>query len=152
MMVHAYDYDGVLAVGPPKPPKPWRFMLGPARAAWRVFLLRHYAAAKPLLPPVANRPFYVITARKDSDEVRAVSEAWLERHYPGRCRGLFLLGTGRTLENVIAFKAATLTSIGATDFTEDNPQVVKGLRALNASGLKARIWLYKKGHCTLDAA
>lgn len=142
----AYDFDGVLAVGPANSARPWRFMDGPARAARRDALVAHYAQAARLLLAQETR-FYVISARKEGPAVRAASEAWLSRHYAGRWQGLFLLKEGRTLENVVRYKGAALAQLNASDFTEDNRAVVKGLRAAK---LKTRIWLYAEGQCVLD--
>lgn len=150
MILAAYDFDGVLAQGPPKTPKAWRRMNGPERSAWKQALVGYYAKAQPIIIPT-EKQFHVISARKDTPEVRAASEAWLERHYPGRCVALHLLSVSRSLENVIEFKSQALRAIGATDFTEDNRDVVKGIRGLVDQGkLKCRIWLFHKGQISLD--
>lgn len=138
----AYDFDGVLAEAPPPAPKKWGLMKGPERAARKQLLLEHYARARPLLAP-ETRDFLVITAR--SLWAQAVSEEWLRRYYPLRW-GLDMLEEARTIRNVVRFKAASLRDYGATDFAEDNVQIV---RALRREVPECRVWLYRAGRLEL---
>jgi hypothetical protein len=140
-----YDMDGVLAQGPNPSKKPWRFMSGVERAGYKNDLLYAYEKAHPLLIP-KDPSFVVISARKDNADVRSVTDKWLKR-YGERVSGVYLLKVSRSLENVISFKSQIINELGLTDFTEDNPAVVKGLRTFCP---KTRIWLYKEGLCRLD--
>lgn len=138
---HAYDYDGVLAVGPPPPEQPWGRMNGSMRAARLLQLLDHYSAATPLFDP-PEKIFWVISARKENPEVRAVSERWLRIRFKGRVQALYLLRGARTTENVVRYKSLTIAEEGFTDFTEDNVQVVRGVARFLPS---CRVWLFKDG-------
>lgn len=135
----AYDLDGVLAEGPPPSEKPWGRMNGTERKTRQDQLLQAYAQAKRLFEPPESR-FLVISARKESPQVRVATVAWLDQHFPGRYR-LFLLTKSRTLKNVIAFKAAVLQSELVLEFTEDNRQVLQGIH--QASPNKPQLWLYE---------
>lgn len=138
----AYDFDGVLAQSPPPGEIPWAAMTGPQRAARRMFLVDWYRKAPRLYDP-KEPSFEVVSARKEEPEIRFTSALWLERNYPGRCKGLHLLQRSRTLAHVVEFKAGVLRTMGATDFTEDNPQVLKGLASALGEGY--RLWLYRDG-------
>lgn len=141
MIRAAYDFDGVLAVGPPPNEIPWGKMNGSQRARRRLWLLDWYATAPRIYDPPEER-FWVISARKEDPEVRSVSARWLLRNYRGRAVGLSLLSEARTTENAVRFKAGIIVREGFTDFTEDNLQVVRGVaRALPS----CRVWLFKDG-------
>lgn len=130
-MITAYDLDGVLAEGPEPSNKPWGKMSGIERAERKTQLLYHYSRAKKLFTPPENT-FSVITARKGNDpDVVAVTSLWLNRHFPNRVSGLYMLTAPRSLKNVIQFKGAVLREIQAEEFTEDNPNVLKGLKFLH---------------------
>lgn len=144
-MRYAYDCDGVLAVGPPDPPKPWRRMKGPEREAWRVQLEQHYRQAAVLYEPPPTQFFVVITAR--SLWAHQVTEAWLVKHYGPRVDELCTLVGARTIERVVEFKAGILRTRGITDYVEDNRTVVRGLRRAVP---QCRIWHYKGGQMNLD--
>ncbi len=122
----AYDLDGVLAQGPPRARVKWGLMKGPERIARRQALLDWYASALPILLP--HDSFWVITARKDEPDVRAVTERWLADRYGNRVLGLHMLTVSRTLPHVIAFKASVLKTLPAGLFVEDNLQVLRGLK------------------------
>lgn len=141
-----YDLDGVLATNAPVPIKPWRWMSGPERNAHKQGLLKAYSLAGQLYRP-REPEFVVITARKDDPNVREVTERWLNGFFPGRVKGLYMLGVSRSLDNVIDFKATRVNALGLTDFTEDNVEVVKGLRK---RCLKTRVWLYAQGQLSLN--
>lgn len=117
----AYDLDGVLAVAPPPNVKKWGLMNGAERRARVEFLEQHYKAAKVILRP--SEKFWVISARKES--ARAVSEAWLARHFGSRFQGLFLLNTSRSTDNVVEFKSRVILREGFRRFTEDNLTVIR---------------------------
>jgi hypothetical protein len=116
-------------------------MDGSARAARRLFLLDWYANAPVLFNP-PERDFWVISARKEGPEVRAISWRWLTRSFPDRVVAMFLLQESRTIKNVVAYKARTIAREGFTDFTEDNPEVVRGVAKVLPS---CRVWLFKDG-------
>lgn len=123
----AYDLDGVLAEAPPPRPKSFFKSTGQERKDWDLLLAEHYRTAKPLLvPPEAE--FHVITARKCKAPFIDITMAWLEKHYPDRTWRFHMLATGRTLKNVIAFKGSVIAQMGISKFTEDNREVLKGLR------------------------
>ena len=140
----AYDLDGVLAEAPPAYVKPWRKMTGPERAAQITRTIDHYLVAHSLFSPEPG-DFHVITARKVT--TRKVSLDWLERRFGQRVLELHMLEEGRTIENVVRFKADVLRRIGATDYAEDNRTVVRELRKQD---LACRIWHFKKGEMRLD--
>lgn len=128
-MIVAYDLDGVLAVGPPPSEKKWGHMKGGERTIRKATLLHHYSTAPVLFQPTEEK-FFVVTARKNDDLVGQVTMDWLDRAFPGRVQGLFMLGEARSIPNVVRFKGEVLKQIGAQQFTEDNAQVLKGLRPL----------------------
>ncbi len=136
-LVCGYDLDGVLAQGPPKSAKPWGRMTGPEREGRRQELLRFYGTAPTTGLRPLERRFDVITARKEDPEVRRVTTAWLEQYFPKRVRTLVMLPVARSVKNVVAFKAENIIAMELTDFTEDNPQIVRGLVLAAPS---CRIW------------
>jgi len=138
---HAYDFDGVLAEGPPPNEVAWGKMNGSMRAERKMSLLDHYASAAPIYDP-PEKIFWVISARKEEPEIRAISERWLRIRFGGRAQALFLLKGSRTTENVIRYKSLTIAEEGFTDFTEDNLQVVRGVARILPS---CRVWLFKDG-------
>lgn len=144
-MIQGFDMDGVLAEGPPQGKIPWRHMKGHQRKEHLDQLLYFYLKARPLLVPRGT--FCVISARKSTPEIMKITGDWIQQRYPGQLTGLYLLSESRSLENVIAFKSARIRSLGLTDFTEDNPKIVAGLRKLD---LNCRIWLYRNGQSLLD--
>ena len=140
-----YDFDGVLAEQPRAAAIAWGKMNGPQREQRRVALLAHYAQCAPLWPAHRER-FAVISARKETPEVRSASEMWLWRHYKSRPTCLRLLSVARRLDAVVAFKVREALALGLTDFAEDNRQVVAGMRsALGRAAGRCRIWLYVGG-------
>jgi len=146
MTVAAYDLDGVLAAPVPASffTKPWRHMSGVERSQRANRLLEWYATA-PLLHVPTERSFHVITARKE--EVRSVTQRWLEKQFGKRVLSVCMLSVGRTVKNVVEFKAASLRRLGVTDFTEDNRTIV---RALRRQDLRCRVWHYVGGRQVLD--
>lgn len=134
----AFDLDGVLAETAPKPSKTWGKMSGSERAAWKAGLLSWYDIVPPLLKPEVPQ-FHVITARKDVPDVRRVTTAWLERHFPGRVLGLHMLAESRSIENVAWFKGNIIKTLGVSHFVEDNMKILKALRV---AGLRANLYFY----------
>lgn len=122
----AYDLDGVLAQGPPRARVKWGLMKGPERTARRKALLDWYTTAPGILHP--SDSFWVITARKDDPDVRAITERWLFNKFDNRVLGLSMLSVSRTIPHVIAFKASVLKMIDACVFVEDNLTVLRGLK------------------------
>ena len=145
-MIAAYDLDGVLCEPFHLKGKPWQKMNGEERRAKLKALLGIYETVRPLFQP-EERSFHIITSRKDNVEVRGVTVAWLQKHFPGRVESLNMLRVSRNIENVVAFKAQVLRDLKATDFTEDNWKVVRELRK---QGLDCRIWHYTNGNQVLD--
>lgn len=143
--VYAYDLDGVLAEAPPASPKAWRRMSGVERTQHQQRTIAHYAVAAVLYRPPPGQRFHVITARKQT--TRDVTGAWLLRAFGPGVVQLWMLEEGRTIENVVRFKADVLRRVGATDYAEDNRTVVRELRKLD---LPCRIWHFKKGRMVLD--
>ncbi len=123
----AYDFDGVLATTMKWDFKPWSRMTGVERRARQQVMLNQYANALPLFNPPEER-FCVITARKHTADVVAVSDAWLAKNFPGRVITVRYLFLPRTIENVVTFKSHVLKSIEAVEFTEDNRKVLAGVR------------------------
>lgn len=134
----AFDLDGVLAevVDSGLFVKKWRFMTGEERKSRGLALEAFYERAEALYEPKVGA-FDVITARKDTVTVRRITEAWLERHFAGRVRSLHMLRGSRTVENVLTFKRGVIQTLGVTEFTEDNPHIVRGLRR---SLVGVRVW------------
>lgn len=140
-----YDFDGVLAEGPPLASKSWMRMNGPERAARKLFLLDWYRSAQQLFVPPEN-DFLVITARKDEPLIRAASMEWLVRHLRGKRTLLFMLQESRSIEAAVRFKAGVIQQYALEEFTEDNKKVVTLLRK---ECPKTKIWLYHKGERSL---
>ncbi len=138
------DLDGVLASSPLAATKPWGKMSGPERQQRRENLLFQYAQAHPLfleqLKPYMR--FHVITARKNTPDVQSVTHEWLHKHYPDRVLSVHFLDKSRSLKNVIAFKSDVLKKLGVTHFTEDNLEVLKGLK-FHAPGVK--LFFFRQG-------
>ena len=145
--IWAYDLDGVLAQGPAPSPIKWGRMNGVQRKAHKDGLLYHYSQAAVLHRPQGR--FHVITARKEDPAVRAVTEQWLHERMPGQVISVSMLDQPRRIDVVVPFKASVLKYVWATDFLEDNPAVVRGLRS---SCLPVHVWLYKKGQILPDPA
>ena len=147
-MTVAYDLDGVLCEAPPANHKPWRKMKGPERAAHQDMLKDWYGKAKGLYWPT-ERAFHVITARSEAN--RAITERWLARHFGGKNARevveLHMFSGARTIANVVEYKARVLKRIKATDYSEDNRDVV---RALRRAVPECRVWHYKNGQMLLD--
>lgn len=142
----AYDLDGVLAVQPPPSPKKWGRMKGPERIAYKIWLVDYYRNAPTLFNP-PEKEFLVITARKNTPEIREATEAWLKRHLHGKTWELHMLDVSRSIDAVLAFKSKILKDHAILDYTEDNRKVVSGLRAMK---IACRIWHFKKGQQILD--
>lgn len=144
--IWAFDLDGVLAVSPPGSAKKWGHMKGQERQNRLLELLAHYARAGVLFRPTVGN-FYVITARKNNEDVRSVTEGWLKLNFGRNFAGVYMLSESRSLDNVIAFKSRILKSLRVTDFAEDNPAVVKGLRKECPS---VHVWLFQGGALNPD--
>lgn len=142
----AYDMDGVIASGPGPSAKTWGKMTGPERKARLEEYLHSYIHSSPLYVPT-EESFCIISARKNTPDVRAATEEWLRKHYSSRVKGVYLLEEARQGDKVIRFKASVLEAIKATDFTEDNRAIVRGLVKQK---LTCRIWLYKNGERILQ--
>src|SRR6266853_4151045 len=144
-MIWGYDLDGTLCQGPPACPKKWGYMNGVERHQWQEFLLDFYKAAHQIYNPTQEK-FYVITARKGEDENVEATVGWLNQYFPHRTLGIFMFTGSRSIHNVVEFKNKHIKENGITDFVEDNPKVVAGLRKKNS----ARIWLFNQGSIFLD--
>lgn len=146
MRKYAYDLDGVLCEAfVPSMLKPWRKMNGEERARRKLEQKTFYQETTRLyIPPVLE--FHIITARKKIEAEQA-TRFWLTENFPGAKYHLHMLEVGRTIENVVEFKSSVLQKIGATDYAEDNRNIVRGLRKKN---LDCRIWHYTKGALVLD--
>lgn len=131
-----YDVDGVLAVKPPMPDMKWGRMNGEQRRARQQQLLDWYSNCDPILQP--DEPFVAISARKENPETRLATEIWIQRHQPN-CRAIYLLPISRSIENVVAFKAAVIRDLELTDFTEDNKKILRGLAK---EDLSTRLWYF----------
>lgn len=146
-MIIAYDMDGVLAAPVPDSffVKKWRHMNGVERLQRHKNLVEWYKIAGLLLTP-GVKEFHVITARKGVEDVRTVTREWFKINYPHNTVHLHMLSGSRTIENVVKFKGDVLKTIGASDYTEDNWDIVRGLRKYVTG---TRIWLYKDGQVSL---
>lgn len=134
----AFDVDGVLASKPSRgTDKKWGRMNGAERKAYKEHLLKEYIMAEPLYRP--TEPFVAISARKEEPLVREITEAWIFTHYGELCRFIFLLPTSRSVANVVAFKTEALRICNATEFTEDNKKVLRGIEASNL-GIPLYFW------------
>ena len=125
MKIVAYDLDGVLAESPLPNDKKWGLMNGAERKERKEYLREHYLSAKPIYNP-PEKSFYVITARKT--DTKAITAIWLDKHFPKRVAGLFMLDVSRTIENVVNFKTQVLLNIKAEVFVEDNKKVLVGIK------------------------
>lgn len=124
----AFDLDGVLAVKPPMPSKKWMHMNGAERTAQRSATLEWYRIAERLgLPDV--HPVAILSARKDTAEVREATHDWLYGTELGDVP-VHLLNVSRTVENAAAFKARWLIHYQADAFVEDNRAVLKAMARL----------------------
>lgn len=122
----AYDLDGVLHSGPPAPSKPHRFQDGKERRERKLEMLAAYRSGGVLFNPPEDH-FFVITARKAEDDVREVTQRWLNLHFSTRVLGIFMLDQPRTLDNVALFKGGVLLEHAIQEFTEDNVQILRRL-------------------------
>jgi hypothetical protein len=134
--VIGFDVDGVLVEKPPEASMKWGHMNGFQRQNRKLELLYWYESASTLLVP--KEPFVAISARKESPEVRAVTEKWLEKNQPN-CIDLFLLPISRTIENVVQFKGTVIRVQELSDFTEDNTKILSGLEKL---GIPTNLWYF----------
>ena len=125
-MILGYDFDGVLAEGPPPNVKKWGLMNGAERNARKVSVLEHYRNAKQLFKPSGQ--FHVITARKGEPEIIQVSKQWLIDKLPGQVLGVHFLKGSRTVENAGIFKYSVIKEQNITHFYEDNIKVLKVIR------------------------
>lgn len=138
-MIVSYDIDGVLAQQPPPNEKKWGLMNGVERKARKIFLNNWYASANKLLNP-KEETFYAISARKQEDQIRTITNNWLYQHYPQRVLGLYLLNKPRNIQNVVQFKAQTIIKLNAQRHYEDNKKVLKGLRKLLPEHIELYFW------------
>ena len=143
-MTVAYDLDGVLCETPPLHTKPWRRMNGQERREHTERLRRYYVTAKSLYVP-REHGFHVITAR--SKWAEEITRNWLAAHFGDRVLKLHMLEGPRTTERVVAFKATVLLALKVSDYSEDNRDVVRGLRKAVPT---CRVWHYKGGMMKLD--
>jgi len=114
-------------------------MNGAERHARLVFLRTWYSTAAPIWNPPDAR-FVVLSARKNTSDIVSITESWLNTRFGYyRVPYFILLPMPRTIRNVVAWKAERIRECGLTDFTEDNPRVVSGLRKALP---EVRVWLF----------
>jgi hypothetical protein len=136
-----FDYDGVLSEKPLVPAKKWGQMRKMERVERTQSLIAQHFRATPLYDP-PQREFYVITARKNSPEVRAVSLSWLNQRFGQRMVKAAFLQSSRTIENVVVHKSSCINHWQLTDFVEDNVKVLAGIQK---NCPKTRLWFFEKG-------
>lgn len=138
-MIVSYDIDGVLAAQPPASEKKWGHMGGAERKARKDFLYDWYENAERLLLP-KEAEFFAISARKREPRVFEITRTWLNKYYGNRVKGFYLLGTSRTIENVVKFKSEMVIELGVKRHYEDNKKVLKGMRKLLPADVELYFW------------
>lgn len=124
----SYDVDGVLATGPPPRDKPFMYQNKLERDNYKQIVLKWYESAPPLLTP--TEPFVAITARKDEPIIRSITETWLNKYYKDNLKGLYMLDTSKTYNNVAIFKAKIINNHNISAHVEDNMIILKKLKKL----------------------
>lgn len=100
-----------------------------------------YRSAKVLYTPDA--PFVVITARSHGTEaLKTATRDWLKENQPN-WSGRIIWCSG-TEEQVIAKKAQAINSLGLTDFTDNNTDILEKLAPLTNTSL----WRISNGNRT----
>jgi hypothetical protein len=135
----SYDIDGVLAAQPPANDKKWGHMDGAERRARKEFLYDWYANAEKLIEPV-EQEFYAISARKREPRIHTITNDWLNKYYSKRVLAFYLLGTSRTVENVVRFKSETVLELGVQRHYEDNKKVLRGMRKILPPEVELYFW------------
>lgn len=138
-MIVSYDIDGVLAAQPPANEKKWGHMDGAERRARKEFLYDWYANAEKLIEP-AEQEFYAISARKREPRIHTITKDWLNKYYGKRVLAFYLLGTSRTVENVVQFKSETVLELGVQRHYEDNKKVLRGMRKVLPPEVELYFW------------
>jgi hypothetical protein len=135
----SYDIDGVLATQPPANEKKWGHMDGTERRARKEFLYDWYANAEKLIEP-AETEFFAISARKREPRIHTITKDWLNKYYGTRVLAFYLLGTSRTVENVVKFKSETVLELGVQRHYEDNKKVLRGMRKILPPEVELYFW------------
>lgn len=135
----SYDIDGVLAAQPPANDKKWGHMDGTERRARKDFLYDWYTNAEKLIEP-AEQEFYAISARKREPRIHTITKDWLNKYYGKRVLAFYLLGTSRTVENVVRFKSETVLELGVQRHYEDNKKVLRGMRKVLPPEVELYFW------------
>jgi len=135
----SYDIDGVLATQPPANEKKWGHMDGAERRARKEFLYDWYTNAEKLIEP-AETEFFAISARKREPRIHTITKDWLNKYYGTRVLAFYLLGTSRTVENVVKFKSETVLELGVQRHYEDNKKVLRGMRKILPPEVELYFW------------
>ena len=128
MFGRGLDLDGVVAIIGTHPllQEQYGRLNGTERAQRQLELLNLYSTARLMFRPTPGD--VIITARNGIEEVVSVTHTWMLMHGLPDDVPVFYLQKGRTLENVIEFKAGVINQLRLEDYYEDNLHVLKGLQ------------------------
>lgn len=143
---YAFDLDGVIALlnfdlTNPLFSKSWSRKNGEERKAYKEYVKNCYKNAVFGFDPTKivseNDPIIIITARKNDDEIRVITEEWISKQeslikHKGGLK-IHYLNTGRSVKNVIEFKNSWISHYGIEEFYEDNKKILKGISLLNSN-------------------
>ena len=103
--------------------------------------IERYENAKKLFTP--TKPFIVITARSDTEEITLVTKAWLAKNFGSKVKRVYLRDARirKNVKNVAYYKAQVITDENVTAHTEDYIDVLKLLE----KSVDCKLFLFKKG-------
>lgn len=81
------------------------------------------AKASVLYRPKGN--FIIVTAQQDSPSIHSAIKSMIKDNFPN-CQGVTFVSGGQS--EVIAKKAAAIKRLGITEFTDNNPDILAGLK------------------------
>lgn len=71
--------------------------------------------------------FAVITAQQDNPAIHAAVTQWLKTHYGAQCARVYFVTGGES--NIIKAKSRILAEQNADSFTDNNTNILRGIRA-----------------------
>ena len=119
-----YDLDGTLCAKGPKRPKPYFRQTGPERAAYSAALAAHYAGAELVCRPPGDKPYVIITGRKE--QYRPETQQWIDAHGLQPV-ALLMLDGARTRANMVAHKVAACKEYDVTVYYEDDMAIANAM-------------------------
>ena len=99
--------------------------------AGKIGLSAIFRDAKVLRTP--DKPFIIITARPhDKPQYREATAEWVRKNQPN-CKGIRYVGGGEN--QIIKDKARIIKELNLTDFYDNNPNIVRNLRAYTKANI-----------------